>query len=218
MQYVIEAIILFIHAPPGLYFTVPDSALTPGSERHRWHAISFDSDTVICSLMFIRVYHIWKVAREFFGLTNESARSITVWYEEGENLNVNTFDQFALMDYFLKFVLIKLAEMSNTFIARAILVRHPLSTVTVLILLVVTCSSYLLLLFERKVDPMFESIGTSIWLVVSTVSTVGYGDVYPHTSAGRVLIGMLCVITIFLISLLISGVIRFVNEFVTHML
>jgi voltage-gated potassium channel len=40
---------------------------------------------------------------------------------------------------------------------------------------------------ERIVEPeTFHSVGLSYWWAITTVTTVGYGDVVPHTTAGRV--------------------------------
>ena len=42
----------------------------------------------------------------------------------------------------------------------------------------------------RLVEPeTFESFGEACWWALQTVSTVGYGDVVPHSSGGRVIAG-----------------------------
>ena len=41
--------------------------------------------------------------------------------------------------------------------------------------------------FESEVNPSFKSIPTGIYWAVVTITTVGYGDVVPMTSAGRFL-------------------------------
>lgn len=40
----------------------------------------------------------------------------------------------------------------------------------------------------------FESIPAAIWFVLATLTTVGYGDVYPLTTDGK-LAGSLCMLT-----------------------
>lgn len=48
--------------------------------------------------------------------------------------------------------------------------------------------SYLLRLFERHVDHKhgdFNHITTAMWNIVITMTTVGYGDIYPKSHMGR---------------------------------
>jgi voltage-gated potassium channel len=39
---------------------------------------------------------------------------------------------------------------------------------------------------EHSTNPGFETIGDAIWWGFVTLTTVGYGDIVPHTNAGRV--------------------------------
>jgi voltage-gated potassium channel len=55
----------------------------------------------------------------------------------------------------------------------------------VLAVLIVTCS-YVAYSVERATNPLFNSFGTSVWWAIVTITTVGYGDVYPITPAGRI--------------------------------
>jgi voltage-gated potassium channel len=42
-------------------------------------------------------------------------------------------------------------------------------------------------LLERLVEPeTFTSLGLAYWFAIVTVTTVGYGDVVPHTVGGRI--------------------------------
>jgi hypothetical protein len=63
-------------------------------------------------------------------------------------------------------------------------------------------------LLERLVEPeTFTSLGISYWWAVVTVTTVGYGDVVPHSPAGRVVGGMLMLVGLSLIPTLTSVVV-----------
>ena len=78
--------------------------------------------------------------------------------------------------------------------------RHALLSVLlglVIVLLVAASVAYLL---ERRTDPeSFGSIPAALWWAIVTLTTTGYGDVVPHTPAGRMLAGivMVCGIMVF---------------------
>lgn len=56
--------------------------------------------------------------------------------------------------------------------------------VIVLLALVLTLGAAVM---ERLVEPQtFPSFGDAAWWAIATVSTTGYGDLAPHTAAGRV--------------------------------
>jgi voltage-gated potassium channel Kch len=63
-------------------------------------------------------------------------------------------------------------------------------------------------LVERLVEPdTFTSLGLSYWWAVTTVTTVGYGDIVPESPAGRVVGAMLMLLGISLIPTLTSVVV-----------
>jgi voltage-gated potassium channel len=65
---------------------------------------------------------------------------------------------------------------------------------------------------ERLIDPAFDTFGQALWWAVSTVSTVGYGDYVPVSTAGRFIgsvlmltgLGLIPIITSVVVSILVS--------------
>lgn len=69
--------------------------------------------------------------------------------------------------------------------------------------------AYIIRIFERpywysigRLD--FSSIGDSIWLVIISMTTVGYGNMYPATWPGRGLMIIAIIFGAFLMALLVS--------------
>lgn len=74
-------------------------------------------------------------------------------------------------------------------------------TICILCLLLLVASS-LMYHAEHHVQPQaFSSIPAAMWWAVATVSTVGYGDVYPITGWGKVLASLIAILGVGLFAL-----------------
>tara|TARA_R110001606_G_scaffold397528_1_gene574324 strand:- start:951 stop:1742 length:792 start_codon:yes stop_codon:yes gene_type:complete len=63
-------------------------------------------------------------------------------------------------------------------------------------------SSTIMYYFENEVQPeKFASIGHSFWWAVATLTTVGYGDVFPITTMGKIMSGIIALIGIGFVAL-----------------
>ena len=67
------------------------------------------------------------------------------------------------------------------------------------LLLIASVSMYYL---EHRAQPdAFSSIAATMWWGVATLTTVGYGDIYPITTAGKVLGGFIAILGVGLFAL-----------------
>lgn len=70
--------------------------------------------------------------------------------------------------------------------------RYALFLTVLMAILVLTISSVLVLQFEgRSPDSNITTGGDALWWALVTITTVGYGDFYPVTPAGRAVAAML---------------------------
>lgn len=68
--------------------------------------------------------------------------------------------------------------------------------------LVLLVSSFLMYHVEGEVQPeMFSTVLSAFWWAVATLTTVGYGDIYPVTALGKFISGIIAVLGIGIIAL-----------------
>ncbi|RXP46896.1 ion transporter [Lutibacter sp. HS1-25] len=80
--------------------------------------------------------------------------------------------------------------------------RSELSITLFIAFILLVLSSTLMYYFENDVQPeKFASIGHSFWWAVATLTTVGYGDVYPITGIGKILSAIIALIGIGFVAL-----------------
>jgi len=76
-----------------------------------------------------------------------------------------------------------------------------------LIVAVATAMSVIAAVIERLIDPAFDDMGIALWWAVTTVTTVGYGDIVPESHAGRAAASVLMLTGLALIPTLTSIVV-----------
>ena len=71
--------------------------------------------------------------------------------------------------------------------------RGTLATVALISFVVIVFSSIAVLNVETSPDSTIRTAEDALWWAVATVTTVGYGDVYPTTSVGRIIAAVLMI-------------------------
>ena len=80
-------------------------------------------------------------------------------------------------------------------------IKEPLVVYLVATVLLIYLASVGIYYFERDAQPeYFGSVFHAMWWSISTLTTVGYGDVYPVTLGGRVFTGLVLVFGLGVIS------------------
>lgn len=80
--------------------------------------------------------------------------------------------------------------------------REELTVVLVAVLVLIVLVSSLMYIVERRAQPeVFSSVPAAMWWGVVTLTTVGYGDIYPVTVIGRLLAGVMALLGIGFIAL-----------------
>ncbi len=87
-----------------------------------------------------------------------------------------------------------------------ILRSNPAIRAGMWILMITLISAVLIAFLEGTVNPQFRSFGDSVWWVFVTISTVGYGDKVPETTAGRLIAVTIMLLGIALLSVITATI------------
>ena len=95
---------------------------------------------------------------------------------------------------------------------RRLLTRHRLHYTVVASIAVVVAAAGLVFAVEEGGDGTIDSFGDALWWSVTTVTTVGYGDTFPVTPAGRGVAAALMLAGIALFGVLTANLAAFLIE------
>jgi voltage-gated potassium channel len=105
-----------------------------------------------------------------------------------------------ILRLFRIFRLLKMARYLEHFSLMAAVVRRKKEELIITLFMafmLLILSASLIYYAEREAQPQaFSSIPRAMWWSVNTLTTVGYGDVYPVTAAGRLLGGVIALLGI----------------------
>ena len=84
-------------------------------------------------------------------------------------------------------------------------IKNRLLYVILLSVITVTAGAFTMYVVEHNApDSKITNLGDAFWWAVVTVTTVGYGDVYPVTFEGRIIATVIMIIGIAILGILIS--------------
>uniref|UniRef100_A0A8C2HE93 Potassium intermediate/small conductance calcium-activated channel, subfamily N, member 4 n=1 Tax=Cyprinus carpio TaxID=7962 RepID=A0A8C2HE93_CYPCA len=122
--------------------------------------VMLDVELLLSALMFLRLYLVHRaVLLHSKVLLSASYRSI------GSLNNINFTFRFVL---------------------KVLMNKYPARTLLVFIMFFWLSAAWMLRLCERQQQVETGGMDTALWLIAITFLTVGYGDVSPHTSCGKV--------------------------------
>ncbi|KAJ1479809.1 hypothetical protein T484DRAFT_1902179 [Baffinella frigidus] len=145
----------------------------------------YELDTVLTCFMMIRFYYLPR----FYGecLSEFTSEAVVAF----GNMNKVTLNA----DFVLRFVL-----------------ANRLNVVFCIAILQVTIFSYLMMVMERPTDAgTLQNFANCVWLIIITMTTVGYGDEYPTTSLGRVVSILASITAVIMLAVTINLVISKVS-------
>eukprot|EP00743_Colponemidia_sp_Colp-15_P005555 GILK01005976.1.p1 GENE.GILK01005976.1~~GILK01005976.1.p1 ORF type:complete len:934 (+),score=188.90 GILK01005976.1:182-2983(+) len=173
----IEILVCLIHVPPAIDYYASS------------HLYLLDLTTTLSAFMFLRIYLLLRLLEAHSPINSSTGRFI------GSITNVPT---------------------TPSFLFKTWLEAHPVGSLLVGLSILVFVCSYVLHLYERNVTDFTEfpqmagvhaRYSNSLWMLIITVLTIGYGDVFPITPVGR-LVAILAACSGLLISATMIGVVH----------
>lgn len=120
----------------------------------------------------------------FFGLVDLLA--ILPFYLQ-TGIDLRAIRILRLLRLFRAFKLLRYSKAIHRFHNALIIAKEELVLFTIVAVMVLYFASVGIYFFENSAQPeAFSSVFQSMWWALATLTTVGYGDVYPITTGGKV--------------------------------
>jgi hypothetical protein len=171
----IEVAYVLIHCPPGLDTTFKVEQLNG--------TLVLSADALLTCLMLLRVFLIPRVMQHYSRFANEHSRRICE--EVG-------------------------CQPGVLFVLKALFKEKPYTTIAGVMTLSIFVLGLATRTFERPYTPSssganldYDYIWNALWLIVLTMTTVGYGDFFPQTHMGRLVVIFACFWGVFILSIMV---------------
>eukprot|EP00736_Rhodelphis_marinus_P010245 Rmarinus@m.5366 len=97
-------------------------------------------------------------------------------------------------------------RVDTSFAMKAFLSSHPFLCTSTYILFITLSLAHAIRVAERPQNIEFEYYWNSVWLVLITMTTVGYGDLYPVTHTGRFMAIVACISNLLVAAMMVVAV------------
>jgi voltage-gated potassium channel len=194
----IQSLILF----SLLTFSI--STLPDLSAEQRW---LLEVIEVVTVLIFTVEYllRLWVAERKlrfvfsFFGLIDLMA-ILPFWLATGVDLR--SLRALRLMRLFRILKLLRYSRAIRRFQRAFVMIREELVMFLSLSLILLYLAAVGIYYFEHEAQPQqFSSVFHSLWWAVATLTTVGYGDIYPVTAGGKLFTFVVLIIGLGVVSI-----------------
>merc|ERR1711871_272082 len=175
-NYLLEFVILAFHSPP---YTFREVSVYNHAGDLSGTKVFYSLDSIFTVFMWIRFYLLLRVMR---------------------------YNSIFAMDVSQVFARINNVDLSTFFAVKMMVKRRPMSAFVILFTFFVFWFAFAIMVFERVGHDKFNNFYNDLWLTLVTMTTVGYGDMYPVSDYGRAFTIVAVVASFLLISLLVIGV------------
>jgi voltage-gated potassium channel len=198
--------------------TLPD--LSPFWRQALWNFEVFCAAvyTVEYAVRLYLAHPRWRYATSFYGIIDLLA--IAPFYLMLA-FNLQAVRAFRLLRLLRLFKLVRYTNAVYRFRRAFAIARDDLILFGVIALIILYLSAIGIYHFEHEAQPeRFASVFDSLWWAVATLTTVGYGDIYPITAGGRLFTFVILVLGLGVIAvpsgLLASALSRVRSEEAAH--
>lgn len=94
---------------------------------------------------------------------------------------------------------------------KCMIITSPFKTVFCMFLIGIFIGGYCLRIFERPMTSPdaktgFFHLGNAMWCIIITMTTVGFGDIFPVSIPGRIVDTLACIWGVFVVALMVVGI------------
>lgn len=117
-------------------------------------------------------------------------------------LDLRSLRIFRLFRLIRIFKLVRYNEAVDRFYRALLLVKQEIILLIVTMTIIIYLAGVIMYFIENPAQPkVFASVFHGVWWAISTITTVGYGDIYPITVAGKIFTFCLLIIGLVVIAI-----------------